>query len=121
MNTDRPCAPRNAAHTHANGAYGGDPQVELLSRMRRMETRLMNLSRSMGMLPGMHQPDPRNPVAVVNGNDIIVTSPSVSIGDILATGVIALDGKTAWMNVVLMNQTVATVLIQGRDLQAGEQ
>lgn len=74
---------RNAATAgYEHGAYKGDPTQELVERMRRLEVRNNKFMRHMGFNPVQQSDVPRVDRVLIDGRDIICSSPNVSLGDI---------------------------------------
>lgn len=122
MLTPKP-RPRGAEATAQGGAYGSDENRETLERMRRLETRVTNTLRSLGVMPNAHAPDARNGVvtytdALENGERVRylhVSSPNVAIAEISRVAVMhAPHGCDTTMHIVLCNQPWGQMVVRGQ-------
>lgn len=100
--------------THETGAYDGDPNVETLQRVRRVETRVTNLLRSIGMTPGSNPPDPAAGRAIYEDGAVYVTSGDVPISEIMVAATRGNCGKSGVVKVILHNQLVGAVNVHGK-------
>lgn len=100
--------------THETGAYDGDPLQEILHRMRRVETRVTNFMRANGQVPGCNPHDPLPGAAVYDNGQVYVTRADVTLADILTVAVLGSSGKSGVVNVILHNQLVGVVNVQGK-------
>lgn len=74
---------RNAATAgHEQGAYDGNPLTEVIERMRRLEVRSTKFMRHMGFNPTAEAAVPRIDRVLVDGRDLICSSPSVTVGEL---------------------------------------
>lgn len=115
--------PRGADATAQTGAYGGDENREMLERMRRLETRVTNTLRSLGVMPNAHAPDGRNGVVTysdswegdVQVRYLHVSSPNVAIAEISRVAVLhAPHGCDTTMHIVLCNQPWGQMVVRGQ-------
>lgn len=102
-----------ARHTHETGAYSGDALVETVERMRRLETRVTNTMRALGLLPGAHTPDPLRGTAIYQDGAVHVSSPNVPLGEVARAALLGTDGKTQVVNIILCNQLWGALHIHG--------
>lgn len=100
--------------THETGAYQGDPQEETLQRMRRLETRVSNLLRSIGMTPGSNPPDALAGRAFYEDGVVYATSGDVTIGELLVVATRGHNGKSGVVKVILHNQLVGALNVHGK-------
>jgi hypothetical protein len=104
----------NKDHTHESGAYSGDPNVEILERMRRLETRVTNSMRGVGLMPSARTHDPLNGVAALQDGVIYVTSPEVSLAEVSKLAVrSATLGRDTTFSIVLCNQPWGAIVVRG--------
>ena len=74
---------RNAASAgYENGAYQGRADREAVERLRRIEIRVNKFMRHMGFNPVDQADNPRVDRVLVDGRDLICSSPNVTLGDI---------------------------------------
>lgn len=102
-------------HTHEDGAYQGDPIAEILQRIRRTETRVTNFMRANGQVPGCNPKQPRPSKVFYAEGEVHVTRADATLADILTVAVLGSSGKSGEVNVILHNQLVAVVHVQGKD------
>lgn len=106
--------PAGSEATHETGAYHGNPEEEVLQRMRRLETRVSNLLRCVGMLPSCNPPDPLKGRAVYDEGVVYVTSPDVSLAEVSAAAVRGADGRSRTVLIVLNNQPWGELVVRGK-------
>lgn len=100
--------------TFEDGSYDGKAQTEILQRLRRMETRLTNFMRATGMVPGTNPFEPNPPTVIFDRGSVYVTRADVTLADILTAAAIGSSGKSGAVNVILHNQLVGVVNVQGK-------
>lgn len=93
-----------ARHTFENGAYQKSELIEALERMRRLETRVTNVMRSVGLMPGVHTPPPLEGSAIYKDGTVHVSSPSVTLGEVAKAAVLGCDSDVQEVQVILCNQ-----------------
>ncbi|WP_055128567.1 hypothetical protein [Pseudomonas mediterranea] len=91
--------------------YGGDPLVEVVQRMRRVETRVTNMCRSLGLLPMTNSPNPMSPWVVCQGNTLYVSSPAATIGEISHAAVQGCGHIGGTFQIVLLNQPWGSITV----------
>lgn len=105
--------PNPARKSHETGAYQGDPNVEVLERVRRLETRVTNAMRSVGLMPGASPPDPLRGTAVYADGAVHVSSPNVPLGEVAKAAVRGADRHTNVVQIILCNQLWGSLRIHG--------
>lgn len=93
----------------------GGPVDEMTQRCRRIETRVTNLLRAIGMSPGCTIPDPKRGTAIHHDGAIHVSSPEVSLAEVAVAAVRANKNKAGVMPVMLCNQPWGHVYINGKE------
>lgn len=93
----------------------GGPVDEMTQRCRRIETRVTNLLRAIGMSPGCTIPDPKRGAAVHHDGAIHVSSPEVSLAEVAVAAVRANKNKAGVMPVMLCNQPWGHIYINGKE------
>jgi hypothetical protein len=107
----KPGAPGRGYET---GGYGGNPQTESLERIRRVETRLTNLIRTLGLHPGRSTPDPMKPRVLHADGVLYVSSQMVTMAEIgLAAAVAASADSDTTFKIVLCNQPWGEITVPG--------
>lgn len=97
-----------------------DPINLALKRMIRLETRVSNLLRCMGMVPGSSPADADTGRAMYqadgyNGSPMVyATTPSVTLGEVLACATRGGNGATQDVRLVLLNQLVGVIRVHGK-------
>lgn len=91
--------------------YNGDPQTEILERIRRLETRSTNMMRSLGMLPMTNSPNPVSPWVINKDGVIYVSSPKAMIGDISHAAVQSCGHIGGTFQIVLLNQVWGSITV----------
>lgn len=109
-----PTKPGAPSRNYENGGYGGNPQTELLERTRRVETRLTNLIRTLGLHPGRSTPDPMKARVLHDDGVLYVSSPSVTMAEIGHAAAVAAsaDSDTTFI-IVLCNQPWGEITVPG--------
>lgn len=92
----------------------------VLRRMVRLETRVSNALRSIGIVPGATPGDTTTGRAVYDAEGlqglptVHVTTPDVTIGEILACATRGGNGSSQDVRVVLLNQLVGVLRVHGK-------
>lgn len=104
---------------YESGGYGGNPQTELLERTRRVETRLTNLIRSMGLHPGRSTPDPMKPRVLHADGVLYVSGPFVTMAEVghAAATAASADSDTTF-KIVLCNQPWGEITVPGSPIDS---
>ena len=97
-----------------------DPAVsavmdEMLQRCRRMETRVTNLLRAIGLSPGATIPDPSRGTALYRDGKVHVSSPEVTLADVAVAAVRGTKGNTSTVQIVLCNQPWGHIHVTGKE------
>ena len=93
-------------------------QQEVLERMRRVETRVTNLLRAIGMVPGAPVPDPQRGVAVYKDGVVHVTAPTVTMADVSVAAVRGSE-KGGEVPIVLNNQLWGVIDVPCKEKHRG--
>lgn len=107
-------------HTHKTGAYQGDPQVEILERIRRMETRITAALRSMGVTPGAKLPASTRSQAIYHDGAVYCTSNSVTLGEVASAAVLGCKGESVSVPIYLGDLRVGSIDVHGKTFGAAQ-
>jgi len=93
----------------------GGPVEEMTQRCRRIETRVTNMLRAIGMSPGCTIPDPKRGTAVCHDGAVHVSSPEVTLAEVAVAAVRGNQNKPGVMPVIVCNQPWGHVYINGKE------
>lgn len=106
--------------THETGAYKGDPQVEVLERVRRIETRMTAVLRAMGVTPGARLPASVRSRAIYHDGAVYCTSNSVTLGEVASAAVLGCKGESVNVPIFLGDLRLGSIDVNGKTFGAAQ-